>query len=214
MAGDDDPKSSGLEDKDDGDPYDERFSEEELQNLMSNQNPNLMDFAFTDNPLPPPPPPPHPVTIATTDIIETGMLNQLSLTIPNSDVGTDDFLVTSFDDDIDLSWDLSDIPPEFLYDNVDSNTLGEIGTNHNNGDNNGCGTGRLEVSTRVFVENGPNLEPGGGSSASVAPITPSVSNGILVCTCCNLLRTLLHSNGINYYIYVYISFRCLFIEIY
>ncbi|KAL0887804.1 hypothetical protein Bca101_011787 [Brassica carinata] len=190
MAGDDDPKPSCLEDKDDGDPYYERFSEEELQNLMSNPNPNLMDFAFTDNPVPPPTLP--PVTIATTDIIETGVLNQLSLTIPNSD-GTDDFLVTSIDDDIDLSWDLSDIPPEFLSDNMDSNNiLGEIGTDLDNGDKNGCGTGRLEVSTRVFVENGPNFEAGGGSSA---PITPTVSNGILVCTCCNLLRTLIHSNG-------------------
>ncbi|CAF2345433.1 unnamed protein product [Brassica rapa] len=188
MAGDDDPKPPGLEDKDDGDPYYEPFSEEELQNLMSNQNPNLMDFAFTENPLPPPTP--TPITIATSDIIETEMLNQLSLTIPNCD-DTDDFLVTSFDDDVDLSWDLSDIPSEFLNDNMDSNILGEIGTNDDNGNLVG-GTGTLEVSTRVFVENGPNVEAGGGSSA---PITPTVSNGILVCTCCNLLRTLIHSNG-------------------
>ncbi|CAH8387712.1 unnamed protein product [Eruca vesicaria subsp. sativa] len=188
MAGDDHPKSSGLEDKDDGDPYYEPFSEEELQNLMSNQNPNLMDFDFTETPVPPLPPPP-PVTIPTTDIIETGMLNQLSLTIPNGD--TDDLLVTSFDDDIDLSWELSDIPPEFLYDNIDSNILGDFGTN----DNNVGGTSRLEVSTRVFVENGPNFEAGGSSSAPVVPITPTVSNGILVCTCCNRLRTLIHSNG-------------------
>ena len=191
MAGDDDPKPSG--DKDNGDPYYEPISEEELQNLMSNQNPNLMDFAFTENPIPPPPP--HPVTLATTDIIETGMLNQLSLTIPNCDDGTDDFLVTSVDDDVDLSWELSDIPPEFLYDNYESNTLEEIGANHDNGNNDVCGTGTLEVSTRVFVDNGPNFEAGGGSSAPVAPITPEVSGGILVCTCCNLLRTLIHSNG-------------------
>ncbi|KAJ0243612.1 RWP-RK domain protein [Hirschfeldia incana] len=192
MAGDDDPKPSG--DKDNGDPCYEPFLDEELQNLMSNQNPTLMDFAFSENPIPPPPPP-HPVTIATTDIIETGMMNQLSLTIPNCDDGTDDFLVTSVDDDVDLSWELSDIPPEFLYDNYESNTLGEIGANHDNGNNNVCGTGTLEVSTRVFVDNGPNFEAGGGSSAPVAPITPEVSGGILVCTCCNLLRTLIHSNG-------------------
>ena len=204
MAGDDDPKPPGPEDKDDGDPYYEPFSEEELQNLMSSQNPNLMDFAFTENTVPPPTP--TPITIATSDIIETEMLNQLSLTIPNCE-DTDDFLVTYFDDDIDLSWDLSDIPSEFLSDNMDSNIIGEIGTNQDNGNIVG-GTGALEVSTRVFVENGPNVEAGGGSSA---PITPTVSIGILMCTCCNLLRTLIHSNGIitSYYIY---HFRILFIE--
>lgn len=105
------------------------------------------------------------------------------------EIGDDNFLGEIADDSFLGEIGNDDVLGEICNDNV----VGEIG-NIVGEDN-----GRLEVSTRVFRENCVNFETGGPSSATPAPvqvITPPMSEGILLCTCCNILRSLVHANGI------------------
>lgn len=211
MAGDDDPKSSAHEDDDDDDLYrdlydeDGPFTEDHLLNVMSDSFPSLMDISFTNAnqnppPLPPPPPPPPPPPLPppmppdlNMEIDETLML-QLSLIIPSSDTNTE--FDGSFDDDVTLTWEML----EPLNDDLNNNNVqGEIGNDIIGDGNNVGGTGRLEVSTRVFGDNGTNFEIGGTSRMPVDPVTPRVTDGIYLCNCCQPLRGLVHTNGIHMY---------------
>ncbi|CAA7018165.1 unnamed protein product [Microthlaspi erraticum] len=132
-------------------------------------------------------------------------------------------------DDNFLGNDMFDILSDNLDDNMFNNVLGETGDDNFLGEidydnvlgdfgnddvlgevcnNVGDDNGRLEVSTRVFRENGVNFETGGPSSAArvetggtssaatpVPVITPPITGGILLCNCCNILRSLVHANG-------------------
>ncbi|KAL1205836.1 Protein NLP1 [Cardamine amara subsp. amara] len=185
MADDDSKKSSALEDDDHEDdlfydPLDEfALTEEDLRNVMSSPNPTLMDLNL---------PPLDPPTTPYMEINETQLMHELSLSITDCDIN-DDFLI---------SWDMDEPSNDDLDNIIDLNVTEEIGN-----DNSGITivgsetTTRLEVSTRVFGNtNGPNFEIGGPSTMPV-PVTSTIFDGSFVCTCCSLLRELVHTNGSN-----------------
>ncbi|VVB14692.1 unnamed protein product [Arabis nemorensis] len=215
MAGDDDPNSSVHEEDDDDDkfydPYNDfgHLTEEELNNVMSDSNPNLMDIDFTDSQNPPPSP--LAPQDSNMEINETQMLQELSLNIPN---GEDNSAYESFDDNLYLSWEMFEPPND---DATSNNVQGETGGNDTGDENNlvvidrtevstlvlgengmnfVVGNGRLEVSTRVFGENPTNFEIGGPSTRPV-PVTPTIHIGILICSCCQPLRGVVHTNGLE-----------------
>ncbi|CAL9230479.1 unnamed protein product [Arabidopsis halleri] len=187
MAGDDSkpsaPKDNGYEDPY-NDPFDGfgGFTDEDLINVMSDSNPNLMDMPFTEHASP---------TVFPTlpfDVDETQLLHGLDLSVTNHDI-KDEFDSLSFVDDcFTISLDMYDQPNDDLNDNND--VPGEIG-NDNGKSIVGDGT-RLEVSTRVFGgANGPDFEIGGSSTMPV-PVTPTISDGVYLCDCCKMLRELVH----------------------
>lgn len=203
MAGDD-PNSSALEDDEDEDPYTDpfngfgRFTEEDLQNVMADPNPNLMDMSFTENTTPSSVFPTLPM-----DVDETQLLHELDLSITNYDIN-DEFDGLSFvDDGFTISWDMFEPSNDDLNEPSNNDVSGEIC--NENGNNNIGETTTLEVSTRVFGDaNGPDFETGG---------TSTMSDGIIVCTCCKILRELVHAKGINIFIinifrFIEICFGC------
>lgn len=175
MAGDG-PKPMALQVNEDEDLYYDAYSEEDLINFMSNPNPNLMDLPFPQEPLPPP----------------TGLLQNPSLiSLPKRDT-IKEYLESLKIGDDSFTLDTSDLLSGDLSDCIDYTVRGEFG-NDNVGE-----SGILEASTHVFVENAYNSEIGGSSTMPVPVITPAptISQGVFLCTYCNLLRQLVHANGI------------------
>ncbi|CAH8316602.1 unnamed protein product [Eruca vesicaria subsp. sativa] len=180
------PKPIALQDNEDEDMYYDAYSEEDLINLMSDvPNPNLMDLPFTQDPLPPPPAQPIVVN-------QTGtLLQDPSVLIPQGDTDTIREFVESLNNDIDNSlftWDTSDILSDDINDFIDYTVLGDI--DYDNCNNVG--------ENSIFVENALNFETGGTSSTMHVPVvtpTPTISQGVFLCTYCNLLRQLVHANG-------------------
>lgn len=183
------PKPIVIQDEDE-DIYYDAYSEEDLINLMSNPNPTLMDLPpFTQDPLLAAPPAPIEAN-------QTMFLQGRLVPVPNKDPIRE--LVESINNDDDsFTWDTSDMLSDDLNDYIDYTVLGEFG-NDNVGE-----SGFLEASTHVFVENTMNFETGGTSTMTSPVITPAptISQGVFLCTYCNLLRQLVHANGIYMSIY-------------
>ncbi|KAG2238798.1 hypothetical protein Bca4012_024110 [Brassica carinata] len=181
------PKPIAFQDEDE-DVYYDAYSEEDLINFMSNPNPTLMDLPpFTQDPLLAAPPAPA------IEANQTMFLQGRLVPVPNKDPIRE--LVESINNDDDsFTWDTSDILSDDLNDYIDYTVLGEFGNDNSNNDGE---SGILEGSTHVFVENGLNFETGGTSTMPTPVITPTptISQGVFLCTYCNLLRQLVHANG-------------------
>ncbi|KFK25847.1 hypothetical protein AALP_AA8G169800 [Arabis alpina] len=210
MAGDDDARSPAPEDDDDDDqfhdPYNDfgQFTEENIQNVMADPNPNLLDFDVDFNVSQNPPDAPKDSNME----IDERILEELSLNIASGDNNSE---FESFDDDLYISWDMFETTSENEPNNC--NVQGEIGGNENlecgighlatsslvvgeNRTNVAGETTRLEVGTRIFGQTFTNYEVGGPSTRPV-PVTPIMHDGILLCGCCQLLRGLVHTNGLE-----------------
>ncbi|KAF2563884.1 hypothetical protein F2Q70_00014374 [Brassica cretica] len=184
MAAGGDPKPIALQDNEDEDMFYDAYSEEYLINLMSNPNPSLMDLPFRHNPLLAPPPAPA------LEINKTALLGDPSVLNPHGDT-IKEYLKSLRIDDDSLTVDTSDSLSDDINDYIDYTDLGEIGSD-NVGD-----SGVLQASTHVFAENALNVQTGGTSTIPVPAITPTpnISQGVFLCTYCNLLRQLVHANG-------------------
>ncbi|CAE6103962.1 unnamed protein product [Arabidopsis arenosa] len=187
MAGDDPkpsaPKDNGYEDLY-NDPFDGfgGFTDEDLINIMSDLNPNLMDMSFTEHTSPPVFP------TLPLDVDDTQLLHELDLSITNYDIKDEFDSLSCVDDGFTISLDMYDQPNDDLNDYND--VPGEIG--NDNGKSIVDESTRLEVSTRVFGgANGPDFDIGGSSTMPV-PVTPTISDGVHVCGCCKMLRELVH----------------------
>ncbi|KAJ0232599.1 RWP-RK domain protein [Hirschfeldia incana] len=179
MVGDGSKPMGAPQVNEDEDLYYDAYSEEDLINLMSDPNPNLMDLPpFTQDPLLP----------------STGLLQEPSLiSLPKRDDTIKEYLESLKLNDDSLPLDTSDdILSDDINNYIDYAVPGEIG-NDNVGE-----SGILEASTHVFVENALNFETGGTSTMPVPVITPTlptISQGVFLCTYCNLLRQLVHATG-------------------
>ncbi|KAF8053774.1 hypothetical protein N665_1375s0012 [Sinapis alba] len=198
MAGDG-PKPIALQHEEDEDMYYDAYSEEDLINFMSNPNPNLMDLPFTQDPLLHPFPP-HPAPAI--EVNQTGTLLQdssISIHKRDDDDTIKEFLKSLKNDDDSLTCDTSDIISDDLNDYIDYTVLGDQFGNDNNSIINVGESGILEASTHVFMENALNFETGGTSTMPIPVITPTptISQGVFLCTYCNLLRQLVHANGLE-----------------
>ncbi|XP_010492488.1 PREDICTED: uncharacterized protein LOC104769865 [Camelina sativa] len=197
MAGDDDPKPSALPkdnaDKEDpfiNDPLDEfrGFTEEDIQNVMADFNPTLMDISFTENM----PPPSMSTLPLPTDVDQTQLMHELDLSITDYNINDEFDGMSSFvDDDYSISWDMFDPSNDDPNGNINNDVVPQEIRNDNVGE-----TTRLEVSTRVFGDvNGPNFETGGPSTMP-PPISSDrmfvVSDPNYVCPCCTMLREIVH----------------------
>ena len=181
------PKPIAFQDEDE-DMYYDAFSEEDLTNFMSNPNPNLMDvLPFTQDPLLAAPPAPA------TEVNRTMFLQGRLVPVPNKDP-IREFVESLNNDDDSLTLDTSDTLSDDINDYIDYTVLGEFG---NDNSNNVGESGILEASTHVFVENSLTFETGGTSTVPVPVVTPTptISQGVFLCTYCNLLRQLVHANG-------------------
>ncbi|XP_010453763.1 PREDICTED: uncharacterized protein LOC104735633 [Camelina sativa] len=194
MAGDDDdPKPSALErnnaDEEDpyiNDPLDEfkGFTDEDIQNVMADFNPTLMDISFTENTHPPSMSLPLP-----TDVDQTQLMHELDLSITDYDINDEFDGMSSFlDDDYTISWD--------MFEPLNDDPNGNINNDVPQETRNVVETTRLEVSIRVFGDaNGPNFETGGPSTVHVPRIADRmfvVPDENSVCPCCTMLRELVH----------------------
>ena len=166
-------------------------------NLMSNPNPSLMHLPFRQNPLLAPPPAPA------LEINKTALLGDSSVLNPHGDT-IKEYLKSLRIDDDSLTVDTSDTISDDINDYIDYTDLGEIGS-----DNVGE-SGILQANAHVFAENTMNFETGGTSTIPVPVITPTptISQGLFLCTYCNLLRQLVHANGI------YVSISYMFVYCY
>ncbi|XP_010420284.1 PREDICTED: uncharacterized protein LOC104705893 [Camelina sativa] len=194
MAGDDDPKPSALvkDNADEEDPYindplDEfrGFTDEDIQNVMADFNPTLMDISFTENT-----PPPSMCLPLPTDVDQTQLMHELDLSITDYNINDEFDGMSSFvDDDYTISWDMFEPSNDDPNGNINNDVPQEI---RNVGE-----TTRLEVSTRVFGgANGPNFETGGPSTVHVPRIADRmfvVSDPNFVCPCCTMLREVVHA---------------------
>lgn len=194
MAGGD-PKPIALQDNEDEDIFYDAYSEEYLMSLMSNPNPNLMDLPFSKNTLLAPPPAPA------LEINRTALLGDPSVSNPHGDT-IKEYLKSLRIDDGSLTVNTSDALSDDINEYIDYTDLGEIG-NENVGE-----SGILQANAHVFAENTMNFETGGASAMPVPVITPTptISQGLFLCTYCNLLRQLVHANGI--YISLSLTFYC------
>ncbi|CAF2136177.1 hypothetical protein HID58_004441 [Brassica napus] len=183
MAGGD-PKPIALQDNEDEDIFYDAYSEEYLMSLMSNPNPNLMDLPFSKNTLLAPPPAPA------LEINRTALLGDPSVLNAHGDT-IKEYLKSLRIDDDSLTVNTSDTLSDDINEYIDYTDLGEIG-NENVGE-----SGILQANAHVFAENTMNFETGGASAMPVPVITPTptISQGLFLCTYCNLLRQLVHANG-------------------
>ncbi|EOA14595.1 hypothetical protein CARUB_v10027846mg, partial [Capsella rubella] len=172
---------SSLEDDQGEDPYNDpfdgfgQFMEEDFSNFMADPNPNLMDMSFLENSLPP-----VFSTLPIVDVDETKLEHEHELSIADYDTANNDFSFA--EGGYTISWDMFE-PSN--GDHLNDNIIGEIG-NNNVGE-----ITRPEESTRVFDDaNGPDFENGGTSTMHV--LGPTISDEMLVCTCCKMLRELVH----------------------
>ncbi|XP_010485077.1 PREDICTED: uncharacterized protein LOC104763398 [Camelina sativa] len=182
-------QSSALEVDEGKDPYNDLFggfeqcTEEDFSNVMADPNPNLMDMSFLENS-----PPPLDFSTLSIDVDETKLLYKFDLSIADYDINNDE--LSFVDDGFTISWDMFEPSnDDDLNENINNDVLGEIG--NDNGNNNVGEITTFGVSTRVFGDpNGPDFESGGTSTMDV--LVPTSSDEMLVCSCCKMLRELVH----------------------